>query len=709
MQRILLGLLAIFLVAACSTPQATSNTGMADKPMTAPTAGTMKDDFRSKPPTPGEAPEIKLGDFQDFKLDNGLQVVLVENHKLPRISYQLFVDVPPHLEGDKAGVSDMMGQMLRRATSTKTKEEIDEAIDFIGASLSTGGSGAYGATITKYKETLLDMMREVVLDARFPEEEFAKVKSDAQANLESALGNPSAIANRVRQVVTYGEDHPYGELTTKESLDNITLDDVKAYYNTYFTPNRSYLVMVGDLTRADAEMLAKKAFGDWEAKEVPTPEFEMPARPQGLTVNFVPRPGAVQSNVIFSKPLELQPGTKQDLRGGILNRIFGTGFNGRLNQNIREKNAYAYGAGSSLSSGELVGNFRASSDVRAEVTDSAVAEFITEFEKIVADPVTAEELNRAKSQIAGSFGRALESPQQIASYALNTIRYGLDRDYYPSYLQKVEASSASDLQEVARKTMDPRSMHLIVVGPKEMGEKLARFATSGVVNYYDANGNKLAAENMDTAVDEEAKQVIMKYVRAIGGDGAIKAIKNYSLTMEADVQGQTMTQTLVKEGNERMASVTSAGGMTMMEQRYNDGKGKMIMQGQELPANPMIDAALKGETALFPVVAMLEDMDAVTMKGTETLNGKEVAVITVVTPTGSSDHYFDVASGLEVRSVKSAMGQKVTTDLSDYKDVGGVLMPHTLTQTGAAPFPIEMKVTKAEVNTTLDQTQFAVH
>jgi len=202
MQRIFLGLFALLILAACTPKATTTMTDKADDSM----AEVMAADFRAEAPKPGPAPKIDLGDFQDFKLDNGLQVILVENHKLPRVSYQLFVDVPAHMEGQYAGASGLMGSMLRRATSDMTKEEIDESIDFIGANLSTSGSGAFASTISKYKEQMMDMMGKVVLDARFPQEEFDKVKDDALADLKSALANPDAIAARVRSVVNYGAD-----------------------------------------------------------------------------------------------------------------------------------------------------------------------------------------------------------------------------------------------------------------------------------------------------------------------------------------------------------------------------------------------------------------------------------------------------------------------------------------------------------------------
>lgn len=705
MQRLLMGLMVLFLAAACSTPQATK-APMADKPMTP--KEMMESDFRAKAPAPGPAPVIKLGDFQDFKLDNGLQVVLVENHKLPRVSYQLFVDVPLVMEGKYAGAIGMMGSMLRRATSTKTKEEIDEAIDFIGATLSTGGSGAYAATISKYKETLMDMMAEVVLDARFPEAEFAKVKSEAEAGLQSSLNNPAAIAGRVQSVVTYGKDHPYGELRTAESLESITVDVVKDYYDTYFVPNRSYLVMVGDITRTEAEKLAKGAFNDWKAKEVKVEEFPMPKRPEGVTVNFVPRTGAVQSNIIVSHPADVKPGTTKALQAGILNRILGTGFNGRLNQNLREDKAFTYGAGSSVNYSEVIGSFSASSDVRNEVTDSAVTEFMYELMKISKEPVTADELNRSKSQIAGSFGRALESPQRIASYALNTIRYGLDRDYYPTYLKKVESTDANDLLEVSKEIITPGNTNIIVVGDKAVAEKLAKFATSGKVNYFDVNGDPVDMEAMAAPTDLTAKSVIMGYIDAIGGADAIAKVKNFSLTMEAEVQGQTLVQTMVKENGTKFNSQTMMMGMVMADQRYNDGKAKMVQQGQTMPESPEMTAAMAEQAALFPVIELMEILDKVSVSGTEMVDGKSAVVLTVKGDNGDTQHYFDKESMLQVRTIKKQGPQTVTLNYGDYKEIGGVQMPYTMKMSGMLPFPIVMKVTKADVNTDIDPSLFAI-
>jgi zinc protease len=361
-----------------------------------------QEDFRKSAPEAAPAPAINLGDFVDFKLDNGLHVILVENHKLPRVSFQLYVDVPLHGEGDQTGVSNLAGSLLRTGTTERSKAELDEAIDFIGANLSTNARGMFGSTITKHRETLLSIMSEVLLQPSFPAEEFEKLKRQTASGLAQAANNPTAIASRVGDVLRYGKDHPYGELTTEATLENISLTDARAYYERYFHPNNSYLVMVGDLTLAETRRLAEAYFGNWETGKVDKFSITPPDKPRSRQVSFVARPGAVQSVVRITYPVNLKPGTKDAIQAGLLtNIILGSSFNGRLFKNLREDKGYTYGASSRIDSDPYVGYFDASADVRNEVTDSAVAQFLYELDRVGIEKVSEEELALGKAQIMG--------------------------------------------------------------------------------------------------------------------------------------------------------------------------------------------------------------------------------------------------------------------------------------------------------------------
>ncbi len=711
----LAALLLLVLVFACGTPKSTATSPVTAAPASAPvgdvpapTTAAGTDDFRRTAPEPGPAPEIQLGDFNDFTLDNGLQVVLVENHKLPRVSYQLFVDVPPHLEGDYAGAQQMLGSMLRRATSDMSKEEIDEAVDFIGASISTSGSGAYASTISKYKEEVIKLMSDVILKAEFPEAEFKKVKEDSKAGLAQEVTTPDAIASRVTQAITYGPNHPYGEQMTEETLENIDLDVVKSVYDTYFVPNRSYLVMVGDLTSEEARRLATDNFGRWPRKEVAVPSFPTPQAPEGVTVNFVPRSGSVQSNIVISEPIELQPGTKESIRANLMNIALGSGFNGRLFANLREDKGYTYGAYSSTGDDPLVGNFRAYANVRNEVTDSAVTQFMYELTRMANEPISEQELDNAKMQIAGSFGRALESPQRIASYALNTARYKLDRDFYPNYLKVVQSTSLNDVSEVASDLITPKNINIIVVGEKAVADKLAQFATSGKVNYYDVNGAPVEMEQLQAPVDVTPEQVLNGYFEAIGGKEQAMAVTNVAVSMEGSVQGQTISQQVYTTNDGRMSTQMSMMGMVMADQRYNQGKASVSQQGQKMDLPAEAVEAMAQQAVIFQEATYLDMLDKVSVEGAEMVDGKQVIVLAVETPAGTVREFYDATTKLKVQTVRQQGGLSITQKFGDYQPTDGVLFPHTVTLEGMAPFPIEMKATEVKTNTELDPSLFEV-
>ncbi|MEY4030760.1 MAG: hypothetical protein RJA90_2034 [Bacteroidota bacterium] len=211
-----------------------------------------QEDFRKSAPVAGPAPKIEIGNYTLSKLSNGLQIIVVENHKLPRVSFQLFVDVPLHLENDKAGISSLAGPLLSAGTSSKTKAQIDESVDFIGASLNTSGNGISASSLTKHADVVLELMSDILFNASFPKEEFDKLIKQTLSGLSSQKDDPGAISSEISSRLRYGTKHPYGETTTEQSIQNITVLDCKNYKDEYFKPGNSYLIVVGDITNADA-------------------------------------------------------------------------------------------------------------------------------------------------------------------------------------------------------------------------------------------------------------------------------------------------------------------------------------------------------------------------------------------------------------------------------------------------------------------------
>ena len=337
---------------------------------------------RSIQPKPGSAPEFKIGESKLFTLDNGLKVIVVENHKIPRVSYQLTIDVDPIMENDAVGYVEMAGELIKTGTTMKSKVEIDEAIDFIGSDFYTYQNGMYGLTLTKYRHEFLTIMSDVLLNPSYLEKEIEKSKKQQISGLVSSKTKPEFIANRVGQKLRNGS-HPFGEIATEATIENITRDHIVKYYNTYYKPNTSYLVIVGDITLNDAEKDAEKYFGSWKKGDVPSHEYQFPNKNVGTRVVFINKDDAVQSYINITYPVNLKTGASDAILALLANDVLGSGvFSARLLSNLREDKGYTYGAYSRLSKSSHVGNFRAFAQVKSDVTEDAVNQFIIEMDRM---------------------------------------------------------------------------------------------------------------------------------------------------------------------------------------------------------------------------------------------------------------------------------------------------------------------------------------
>lgn len=667
---------------------------------------------RTKAPKPAPAREIKIGAYQTFTLKNGLQVFVVENHKLPRIQFSLQLKNNPIYQGDKEGYVEMAGTLIGTGTKTKTKAQLDEEIDFIGANLSTSSDGIFASSLSKHSTKLLDLMTDVLYNPAFAPEEMEKLKTQTLSGLAASKDNPGSIAANVRSALVYGKQHPYGLSTTEKSVGSITLEDCKNYYNTYFKPNNAYLAIVGDIDFKTAKSLVEKYFSKWVAGEVKNPTYAQPKEPAKTYVALVDRAASVQSVINIGYPVDLKPGTPDAIKARVTNQILGGGFSARLMQNLREKHGYTYGASSSLSTDILVGNFNASASVRNEVTDSAVFEFLSELKRIVNEPVTEQELIAAKAEISGAFGRSLENPSTIAGFALNTARYNLPKDYYNNYVKAIDAVTLADVQATAKKYIRPENAHIVIVGKgAEVADKLKKF---GDVKYFDIYGETYVPTKASALpADLTAEKVIAKYIEAIGGEKKVKELKSVKTTAKGTIQGMEVTMLSSKKAGGKYLMELSVTGMGTLQKVVSDGKDiSQEMRGQKIP----LDAGMKElslfETHIVAEVALAAMNIKPTLIGIENVEGVEAVVIDYVFPAGGKiSNYFDKNSGLKIQTVtyvKTPQGEvAVPIQFQDYKEVSGVKIPHTLLQS-MGPMKLKFETSSAEANVNLDDTLFKV-
>lgn len=668
---------------------------------------------RSIRPQPGPAPIIQLGDFETFTLRNGLRVIVVENRRIPMVSFQITLDIEPILQGNAAGFTDLAGTMMREGTKNRTKPQIDEQIDFIGASLFTMSTGMFGSSLTRHKETLLEIMSDVLLNPTFPEEELQRNLKQMRSGLEANRSEASFIADNVSRVALYGSAHPYGEVVSPETLENITTDKLRKYHQTFFRPNVAYLVVVGDINAREARRLATRYFGRWRRGDVPQIHHPTPAPPAGNKVVFANKPAAIQSLVEVTYPVVFTPGNPDAIKASVMNSILGGGvFSGRLMQNLREDKGYTYGARSWLSSDPLVGHFGASTEVRNSVTDSTVVEILAEMRRLIHEPVDEKTLQLVKNFMSGSFARSLESPRTIAGFALNVKRYNLPEDYYANYLANLQAVTAADVQSMAAKYLKPDNAVIVVVGNRdEVAPTLKRFSADGTVALFNEFGQPVEWPREATE-GLSAESILENYIDALGGANKLKEIQDVTVTMSATIQGMTITAVTKNKAPNLYYSSLSLGGNIMQKQVFDGTRGSMTAMGQrqEITGDELTE--LKLQATLFAEMKLKELGYTLELKGIEPINGQEAYRIALTSPTGMIRHdYFCTKTFLRLSSHisrETPMGQMtIITNFGDYQEVNGVLFPFAIKQS-LGPQMLDLKVSSVEVNTGLSSDVFKV-
>jgi predicted Zn-dependent peptidase len=636
---------------------------------------------RSQQPKPGPAPKISLEKPQEFELKNGLKILVVENHKLPRVSFNIAFDREPIVEGEKAGVTGLLGAMLANGTTSISKDDFNEEIDFLGARLNFGFGGGSASSITKYSNRMLELLADAAINPLLTEEEFQKEKEKLIEGIKSDAKSVDAIAGRAGGALAYGKHHPYGEFVTEESVEAVTLADVKAYFEKYFTPNNTYLVIIGDVDTKSVVKLAKKHFKNWEKASTTTTEIVEPnANPEALEINFVDMPNAVQSNISLTSNVKLKMSDPDYHAVLIANKILGGGFNSYLNMNLREEHGYTYGARSSVGTDKYISRFRAGAAVRNAVTDSAVVETIKEIKRFQTEPVEADALANAKAKYVGDFVLALERPSTIAQYAINTKVNELPEDFYATYLEKINAVTIEDVNRVANLYFTADKARIIVVG--KGSEVIENLEKTGIpINYFDTFANPVEKPEFSKPIPAgvTAATVLESYITAIGGLEAVNAVNSVMTAADVTIEGMPFKPTAVMKTmvpNMSSMEMSIEGMGTVMKQKFDGSEGYVEQQGMQQPMSEDELAEKAEEKGLFPETYL--DVNTLTLVSLTAIDGVDVYKIKVKE---DSYRYYDAATGLLVRTEKSeeAQGQKMTSvqDLSDYREVNGVLFPYS--------------------------------
>ena len=666
---------------------------------------------RSKQPVPGKAPGINIKDSEVFKTDNGITVILSENHKLPRVSFDLVMGSDPRI--GKAGLSEMAGSLIMSGTSNRTKDQLDKEVDYIGASLSADATSITLSCLTKHMAKGLDLMSDVLLNANFPDSEVERIRKQNQNNLTSTKSDASSMATNATVKVNF-PNHPYGEVMTEESLNSIVRDDIVNYYKSNFTPNGSYLVIVGDITKEEAKKMVDSYFGSWKGVDPYFADLGNGKPANGNQVFFVKKPGAVQSVVYITFPMKIKTGDNDQLALSVLNGILGGGgFGTRLFQNLREDKAYTYGCYSNINVTENGSWMSAGGNFRNAVTDSAITEILREFEVITTELVKDEELSLTKSSMSGGFARSLERPQTIARFALNIIKNKLDQDYYKSYLQRLDAVTKEEVLAMAKKYFTSKNCNIIVVGNEEIVDNLKKFDSDGKVQFLDPFGNpvkdgkpaditkeQLFANHISVVTQTKNSKDLAKKMKKFKSYESKTELSNPQIPAPFVMTSYWVSPNIEAQKLEGMGAV--------MQKSYTDGKiGYTYAQGKRTEMSAEEISKKSKSSGVFAELNHKEQN--YTLTGIENVDGKEMYVVKLVDGEEESFIYYDKTSFLKEKVVsirkQGEETSETTITYSDYKDVGGFLFPHA-TSIGFGPFVMTGKVTSIVLNKKPDLSSF---
>ncbi|MGQ3086607.1 M16 family metallopeptidase [Flavobacterium sp.] len=649
-------------------------------------------------PKAGPSPTVNVGKPQTFTLKNGLKVLVVENHKLPRVSYSLTMDNAPYAEGSKTGVSDMTASLMGSGTKKMSKDAFNEEVDFLGANIGFGSQSAYGSGLSKYSNRILELMADGALNPVFTQEEFDKQKAQILEGLKADEKSVTSVAGRVNSVLVYGKNHPNGEYLSEETLNNVTLEDVKENYATYFVPGKAYLVVTGDVKLKDVKKQVEKLFGSWKPGLAPEVSYSDPKDVQYSQINFVDMPNAVQSEISVVNISNLKMTDKEYFATLLANQILGGGGEGRLFLNLREAHGWTYGAYSSIGGDKRVGDFSASTSVRNTVTDSAVVEIFNEIKKMRTDLVSEEDLKNAKAKYIGSFVMNMEKPGTVARYALLTQTQGLPEDFFENYIKNINAVTPEDVRNAAKKYFSADNSRVIVVG--KAADVLPGLESRKMpIMYFDKFGKPTEKPVMNKPVPAgvTAKTVLDGYIKAVGGEKAVKAVKTVSTKSSASVQGMAVTFTSKVSAEKKQAvEITVAGMGSMFKQVIGDKSGYSVQQGQKME----MDAAEfkeNKETAVPFEELTMASVPGVSLTTIEAINGKDAYAV----KKGTDTYYYDVATNLKVAEAheqEGPNGQKMPmfTYYGDYKEVKGIKLPHKINMN--IGIELDLTVTEAKIN-----------
>lgn len=453
--------------------------------------------YPTTPPPPAPLEPSQFPPFQEARLSNGLQLVLVERHTQPVLSLSLTMPAgSSHESAGKEGLADMVAGLLTKGAGERSAEQISAAIEGVGGALNTSAGLDFltvrADVLAPDAPLAFSLLADVVRRPTFPATEVELARTQTLSGLQLQLSQPASLASRFFNQALYG-DNPYARSATPASVRGITRDDLVAFQRSRLRPGGALLVVAGDITLERAKQLGEQAFAGWTGTAPGGAAVAAPPAPVATRILLVHRPGSVQSNIVVGN-VAFGPADQRRYAATVANKVLGGGSDARLFTILREQKGWTYGAYSGFTRPLGPGVFQATAEVRTEVTDSAVVELLAQLRRMRGERVSADELSAAKGALVGSFPLTIQTAEQIAGAVAQARLLGLGADYLKEYRNRLAAVTAADVQQAARAAIHPDSALMVVVGDgARLYDRLRKIAPVSMVS---AEGDSLSAGDL---------------------------------------------------------------------------------------------------------------------------------------------------------------------------------------------------------------------
>jgi zinc protease len=510
----------------------------------------MNEDFRRTAPAPLAPVPFNVPQLFETTLENGLKVVVVQNKKLPLVSFRLaFRSGQINDPQDSIGLASALAQMLNEGTATRSSKELAEAIEKIGASLNANSSSdntiISASALSMYASDILNLMADMTLNPVFPEKELALYKQNTIEGLKVQRADAGFLAHERISKIIYGS-HPYSITSpTPDNIEKISRDKLVDFHKKTFVPNNATLFAVGDVEPDKLIAELNELFGKWEPGNIE--EKQLPVLPERTekSLTIVDRPGSAQSNIILSNAA-INRKNPDYFPVLVMNQILGAGASSRLFMNLREEKGYTYGAYSSFDMRRRAGAFEASAEVRTPVTGDALKEFFYELERIRDEEVSAKELQDAKNYLTGVFPIRAETLEGLTNLIVTQQLYDLPADYLLSYRDNINAVTLSEVQRVAKTYLMPEKLAIVVVGDaEEILKQVKSYAEK--IEIYDTEGNQMDISNYGKESEAPTVDVTGKWILNLEVQG-----QKLPVTLDLKQDGEKVTgslDTMLGKGN----------------------------------------------------------------------------------------------------------------------------------------------------------------